>query len=416
MKLQKARGVRDFSFEEKIRRNDIADKLRSVFEKNGFSPIETPVLERFDVLSAKYAGGDEILKETFRLKDQGNRNLGLRYDLTVPLCRYIGMNPSVKFPFKRYQIERVFRDGPIKLGRYREFWQCDIDIIGVKGMLAEMQCIEVASSVFEETGIDVDIRINNRKILNGIMKDIGISDKADDVILSIDKLQKIGKKEVRKEIISKGVDEDKADSIFEYITRESFEDMDIKDEEGKQGLKEIKELFSYLSSINIKPVFDPSLARGLNYYNGTIFEVFLKNSDIKSACAAGGRYDNLISNFLGSKKDFPSVGISFGLDVLSDAIKNKGRKTKTDVFIIPINTTSECIRIARELRKDINVDLDIMGRGITKNLQYADSMGIMYCLIVGEDELKAGKYKLKNLESGDEENMRLEDIPPKVLK
>jgi len=178
MKLMNARGVRDFPPEEKILRNRVMDSLRYAFERYGFVPLETPIIEREEVLASKYAGGDEILKEMFRFTDQGKRKLALRYDLTVPFARYVGMNPTMKMPLKRYAMGRVFRDGPIKLGRYREFWQCDADIVGAKSMLADAECIKIAQLFFKSVGFDVKIEVNNRKLIDGILEAAGVpSDK-----------------------------------------------------------------------------------------------------------------------------------------------------------------------------------------------------------------------------------------------
>ncbi len=399
MELQKARGVRDFNPEEKIARNEIVDTIKKRFELSGFSPIETPIIERSDVLSSKFAGGSEILKEMFTFKDQGKRELALRYDLTVPLCRYIGMNPNIKMPFKRYQIERVFRDGPIKLGRYREFWQCDIDTIGCNSMMAETQLIEVADSIFKDLKLDVEIRINNRKLMNGFLRECGVED-YDGAILAIDKLEKLGEKVVKEELKIKNVKN--IDKIFKFLNIKTIDSVSLKDEEGKEGINELKELFSNLKELGIKIKFDISLARGLSYYTGTVFEIFLKDTEIKSAVAGGGRYDNIIGSFVGNRK-IPAVGISFGLEVLSDAIGKGDKKTVTKAFVIPINTKKECLKIVKELRENgVNADIDIMDRGISKNLQYVNSFGIPFAIIVGGDELKNKKIKIKNMKSGEE--------------
>ena len=412
--LQRAKGTRDFSPKETILRNKIVNILKNNFEKFGFSPIETPIIERFDVLASKYAGGDEILKEIFKFNDQGKRELALRYDLTVPLCRYIGMNLDIKFPFKRYQIERVYRDGPIKLGRYREFYQCDIDIIGSKSMLSELQLMEVAYNVFNELKLNVNIKINNRKLMNGLLNDLGIIKQEDKekIILSIDKLYKIGEEEVKKEILSIGINENKINELFNIFKIKNLNEIKVNNEIGKEGLNELKELFNYLDELNVKCTFDVTLARGLSYYTGTVFEIFLINNEIKSAVAGGGRYDNMISDFLESKQKYPAVGISFGLEVINDALKNEdGQKNVTELFIIPINTINECIKIASQLRKkNIKVDYDLMDRGISKNLQYANSLGIKYVAIIGEDELKNNKIKIKNMISGEEKLYNIEEI------
>ena len=378
MKLQRARGTRDFSPEKKILRQEIVCTLKSIFESYGFSPIETPILERLDLLSAKYAGGSEILKETFKLKDQGKRDLGLRYDLTVPFARFIAMNPNLKMPFKRYQIGRVFRDGPVKLARYREFWQCDVDIVGVSSIKADAELIRLTQDVFKKLNLDVVIQINSRKVLDAILEKTGIKNKTS-AILALDKLEKTGEAEVKKEL-EKIMPEQKAKKLLKEI-------------KSPKETPEIKELLKYIpNKKNIK--FIPSLARGLAYYTGTIFEVFLKNSEIKSAVAAGGRYDELISKLTESKNQYPAVGIAFGLDVIMDAVKNAEKKTVTEVYIIPIQTFKESFKIAQELRNEgIKTDIDLIGRGPSKNLNYANAMNIPYVIFIGKDELKKKKVK-----------------------
>src|SRR3990167_6624489 len=193
MELQLPKGTRDFSPEEKILRDKIVDTLKEVFELYGFAPLDTPILEKFDVLASKYAGGAEILKETFKLKDQGGRDLGLRYDLTVPLARYIGMNPNIKMPFKRYQIGEVFRDGPVASARYRQFLQCDVDVIGSSSMATDAEIVSLVYMVFCKLNLEVAVKINNRKLLNDILDYCGVEkDKQESIILSIDKLEKFG--------------------------------------------------------------------------------------------------------------------------------------------------------------------------------------------------------------------------------
>ena len=408
MKLMNAKGVRDFPPEKKIVRQQITDTLREVFELYGFSPLETPVLERFDVLASKFTGGEEILKETFRLSDQGERDLALRYDLTVPLCRFVAMNPTVKLPFKRYQMERVFRDGPLKKGRYREFWQCDADVVGSKGVAAEAELINLAIDAFKKLNLNIVVKVNNRKILNSIVDYAGIKEKdADSVILSVDKLEKIGKKGVEEELTKKGIKREQAEKLFEILAfkgtfNEKIELLSEKLKE-KEGVAEIQELFSYLNTCcNVN--FDLTLARGLAYYTGTVYEVFLEDSDITSSVAAGGRYDNMIGNLIGGNKEYPAVGISFGLDVLTDAIEcDEKRKSVADVFIIPIGTLKESLKVASILRKKgIRTDIDVNNKNISKNLNYINAQGIPYAAFIGEEENRLGKIKLKNMKTGEE--------------
>ncbi|MCP3682275.1 MAG: histidine--tRNA ligase [bacterium] len=415
MKHQIARGTRDLYGEEKIARDSVVETLKKVFAKYGFAPLETPLIERYATLSSKYAGGAEILKETFKLKDQGDRELGLRYDLTVPLCRFIAMNPTIKMPFKRYEIGSVYRDGPIKAGRYRQFVQCDVDIVGVNAKTAEAELIMLAQDAFKEIGLDVVIKVNNRKILNGILDVFEISDK-ESVILTIDKLDKIGADNVKKELKQKGVKN--VDKLMKVVQTKGnfYEKVNdlmrlVQSKEGITGIKEIEELFGYLKSKkNVE--FDTSLARGLVYYTGTVFEVFLKKGEIKSAIAAGGRFDEMIPQFLETKREYPAVGISFGLDVISDVVKKgAGVKTPTKVFVIPIKTFKKSLAIAQELRDaGVNTEIDLAERGISRNLDYANTLGIPYVVFIGAKELKEKKVKLRDMKTGNEKMLSVEKL------
>ncbi|MBT5215952.1 hypothetical protein HOM13_04420 [Candidatus Woesearchaeota archaeon] len=219
MELKRAKGTRDFLPEEKITRNNVVDILRKTFEKYGFNPLETPSLERMDVLSSKYAGGAEIMKETFTLKDQGGRDLGLRYDLTVPFARVIAMNKGLRMPYKRYAIGRVFRDGPLKLGRYREFWQCDVDVVGCKTFVAETELLNIVKEVFDKIGMDIVVKVNDRRLLDVIIEKSGVDkEKINEVILVIDKLDKIGIEAVKKELVdSVGIDKTVSDKLLEIV-------------------------------------------------------------------------------------------------------------------------------------------------------------------------------------------------------
>ena len=419
MELMNAKGVRDFAPKEKIMRQQVIDSLRSVFEEFGFNPIETPIIEKYELLSSKYAGGEEILKEVFKLKDQGGRKLALRYDLTVPFARFIAMNPNIKMPFKRYQIGRVYRDGPIKIGRYREFWQCDVDIVGNKNMAADAEMLAIADKVFKKLNLKVTIKLNNRKILDGILATSEIKEsKWIDVILSIDILKKQGKEEVEKELKRKGIKETK--KIFNLIEKKESNKKTLANltkaltsEIGKQGIKEMQELLNYLKSFDVKVDFDPSLARGLAYYTGPIYEIFLNNNIIKSATAAGGRYDDMIGKFIGNN-DYPAAGISFGVEVITEALKMAKRESKksvVNIYLIPIGTTNESIKIAQELRNaGIKVDIDLARKGPSKNLGYANSFDIPYVLFIGSDEIKKKKFKLKDMRTGKEEYLSINSI------
>ncbi len=419
MELSNAKGTRDFPPEEEILKQQVLGTLKSAFERYGFNPFDTPVLERLDVLASKYAGGSEILKEIFKLKDQGGRELALRYDLTVPFSRFIGMNPNLKMPFKTYQIGPVFRDGPIKLGRYRQFTQCDVDVVGISAMTAEAEIIMLSQEVFEKLELDAVIKVNNRKVLNAIVEAADIKTSPEDVILTLDKLEKVGAKAIEEELKSKKVSAASIKKLMELtsIKGTNLEKMEILEaelvsDEGKKGMAEIRELFSYLDDAdNVE--FDVSLARGLAYYTGTVFEAFLKKSEIKSAIAAGGRYDEMIGKFLNKGKDFPAVGISFGLDVIADALqlmKKKSQKSVAQVYVISIKTLPESLRITTKLRKaGIKADIDLIGKGISKNLDYANALGIPNVIFIGDDELKKQKVKLRNMVSGKEELLSVEE-------
>jgi len=407
--------------EKKIIKNSVVDALKEIFELYGYSPLETPILERYETLKEKYAGGAEILKETFKLKDQGKRILGLRYDLTVPFARYIAMNPNIKMPFKRYQIGEIFRDGPIKLGRYREFWQCDVDIVGVKEVSAESELLALAKNAFEKLGLDIIIKINNRKLLNGILKSLGIKENnIEPVILTIDKIEKIPLKDFKKELKKKKkkISDKQIKEIIKIFRENRIDSIKgkIDNEEGRQGIKEIKKLQEYLKIIGVNAKIDISLARGLSYYTGTVFEVFLKDSEIKSSVAAGGRYDRMIGSFTG-KGDYPAAGISFGLDVICDAIKKAEKLTVADIYIIPIRNLDKCLKIANELRKNsIKTDIDLMEKGLSKNLEYANAKKIPYVLICGPDELNQDKVKLKDMISGREELISLNEAVDRLKR
>jgi histidyl-tRNA synthetase len=427
MKLENSKGTKDFAPEEKIVREEAVSILKSVFELYGFSPLETPILNLFELLESKYAGGEEILKETFKLTDQGNRKLGLRFDLTVPLAKFVGINPDLKMPFKRYEIGKVFRDGPVKTGRMREFWQCDVDIIGASSMLAEAEILAIVNTAFNKLSLPVVIKLNSRKFLEGVLDFAGVKkDKRFDAIIAIDKLEKLGENEVIKEMESKGIPDDVVAKIMSIINmkgsnKELVSRMKelIKSEEGAEGLKEIEEILNYCASFGVGTVdFSPSLARGLAYYTGPVFEVFLKDSKITSAAAGGGRYDNMISSFLGREKEYPAVGIAFGLEVITEALREKGRfekKSVTQAFVIPIKTEKESIRVAEELRKSgVKTEMDILNRGISKNLAYANSMKIPYAVIVGGQELKQDKVKLRDMKSGEEEMLSVKEVIEKL--
>ncbi|MBI1729906.1 histidine--tRNA ligase [Candidatus Acetothermia bacterium] len=423
MELQLPRGMRDFPPEEKILRDRVITLLKETFERYGFSPLETPVVERWEVLASKYAGGDEILKESFKLKDQGDRDLGLRYDLTTPLARFIGMNPMIKRPFKRYHIGTVYRDGPIKQGRYREFYQCDVDTVGVHSALSDAEFILISLDVFEKLGFKIEVRVNNRVLLRELAEAAQVpSELINSGILSIDKLEKIGAKGVREEMLAKGLSPQAADLWLSYldVSGSNSEVLQAVQKIVPQsvGAKEMAALLNLLS--NTESVrFAPSLARGLGYYTGTIFEVFSLDPPFGSAVAGGGRYDNLIADFIGSKDPFPAIGISFGLEPILELLKEREgfkKKTVAQVYVIPIGVTKEGLLIAQELRRaGIKVDLDLAGKGMRANFEYANAYEIPYVVIIGKKELEQGKVTLRDMKTGEEQQLKLGEVIEKFI-
>lgn len=408
MAIEKARGVRDFSPIEMIERNKLVSVLRNTFERYGFLPLQTPMFERLSILTAKFAAGadSDAAKEIFKFSDQGNRELGLRFDLTVPLARYIAQNPNIKLPFKRYEIGRVYRDGPIKLGRYREFIQCDVDTIGVNGIEAEAELILLALDVFKQLGLDAYIEVNDRNILYSVLDYYKVNKKIqEEVIIVLDKLKKIGKKHVVDEIIKLNVNN--ANEIIETLTNNAK----LKEIANTGNIDKLLDLVG-LDNV----IFSPTLARGLTYYTGMVFEGFLRDSEITSSICGGGRYDNLIGLY--GNKEMPAVGISFGIEPITESLKlmrNAEQKSTTKVFIVPIQTFSDSLKITQTFRSNgINTEIDLMGKGISKNLNYANSQCIPYSIIVGSDELESGKFKLKDMALGIELELSLDEIIKKL--
>jgi len=422
-KLQLPRGMRDYPPEEKILREEVVSLLKETFERYGFNPLETPVVERWEVLAAKYGGGEEILKETFRLRDQGGRELGLRYEMTTSLARFVALNPTRKRPLKLYQIGPVFRDGPIKRGRLRQFWQCDADIVGAKPPLADAEILNLTLDFFAELGLEVEIRLNNRRLLSDLIGALAPAGAEPiSVILSLDKLDKLGAEGVAQELRSKGLGEREIERLLELATISGANEERIarlKGLVGSHGLEEIERVLAHLDRPE-RVSFTPALARGLAYYTGTVFEVYLKRGGLAASLAAGGRYDDLIGGFMGAKERVPAVGISFGLEPIMEAVKPskvQGPKSQVEVFVIPIGTAvvEEGRKIAQHLRRvGVKTDIDLLGRGVSANLEYANAYGIPYAVFVGPEELAQGKVKLRDMESGKEELLTVEEIISKL--
>jgi len=422
MKLRNLKGTKDFFPEEQQIRNKIRNTLEESFQRFGFMPLETPTICYYNLLASKYAGGAEILKEVYKLSDQGKRELGLRYDLTVPFAKVIGMNPSLSMPFKRYEIGKVFRDGPIKTGRLREFIQCDVDAVGIKSMLAEAELMSMAFEVFEKLDLDVYIDYNNRKLLFGILSSIGIDDNIlNSVVLTLDKIKKIGWDGVKMELEEKRINKSIIEKLYEVLNvrEENILEYFLNNYQNplvKEGVKELIELSDYLIKLNLldKVTLNPFLARGLDIYTGTIYEIYLSDDSITSSIGGGGRYDKIIGGFLNNGLEYPAVGISFGLDVIYTALSMKYDSKENpmlDLLLIPLNTEKECLKIANGLRKQgLCVDIDMSGRKLNKVLNTANKKNIPYVIIIGENEILSNKVSIKIMDTGEVKECNIGDI------
>lgn len=427
MELRNLKGTRDFLPEEQIVRDRLKGTLEDAFQRYGYMPLETPILCSFELLASKYGGGAEILKEIYRLNDQGNRELGLRYDLTTPFAKVISMNPYLNMPFKRYEIGKVFRDGPVKTGRMREFIQCDVDIAGVKSMMAEAELMSMVVSVFDELNLDIYISYNNRKLLFGILASIGVrKEEINEVVLTLDKVEKIGQDGIQNEMLEKGIDRIIIDRLLKLIKDENIYNLDyllrtFESSLVSEGIKELRELNSFLEGMQIinKVRFNPFLARGLDIYTGTVYEVFLLDNSISSSIAAGGRYDKIIGLFLNNGNEYPAVGVTFGLDVIYTALTlNPSTQVipLIDLLIIPIGTEKESLKLAWDLRKQgIKVDIEMSGKRLVKSLNNANKKGIPYVIVLGQDEIQSGRVTIKDMLNGESIEVDMEEIKEYIM-
>lgn len=419
IELRNVKGTTDYSPKEQYIRNYISDTLKNVFEKYGYKPLQTPLLCYYDLLALKYDEENDILKEVYKVKDQGNRNLALRYDLTVPFAKYIAINQNTKLPFKRYEIGEVFRNGPVKLGRDREFIQCDVDVVGIEGQLIEAEFVALYVEAYKKLEIDVIIKYNNRKFLSGIIIEAGIPNEfITDTITIIDKFEKLTKQELEQEFLKIGVNKDQIEKLYSFLQMNSEELINIKSENEilNQGIKELETLKGYIAKLDLLQYvqFSPSLARGQEYYTGTVFEVYDAKGEIKSSIGGGGRYDKMITDFIDDGKQYPAVGISFGLNVIYEILKDReefAEKALTDIFIIPMGTEIECLKIAEILRKaNYKVEIEMKQRKMKKSLEYANEENIPYVFILGEDELKQNIISIKNMKEKTQTTISLDKI------
>lgn len=422
MKLQNVKGSIDYLPDTQILRNKVINTLSNTFEEYGYLPVETTTLCYYEILASKYAGGAEILKEVYKLNDQGERDLALRYDLTVPFSKIIAMNKGLNLPFRRYEIGKVFRDGPVKVGRNREFYQCDVDVCGIEGQYVEAELFAMAFSCYKDLGIDIYIEWNNRKFLSGIILECDIDENlVSPVILAVDKLAKIGEDGVRKELEEYQISSDKLDKLFEYfklsldILEESFKDSN--NELLKEGINEILTLNDYLAGLGLEDArFTPYLARGLEIYTSTVWEVFDKNKNVTCAIGAGGRYDNIITNFIGDGNKYPAVGMSFGLVPICEILSKKESENKEslyDLYIVPMSDDEniEALKLANNLRsKGIKVIVEMKRRKIKKCMEWADKNSVPYVIVIGGNEVESGKIEIKDMNNYDTNEVSISDV------
>jgi histidyl-tRNA synthetase len=416
MDYQNVKGTQDYLPNAEVVRRDIRRTLEDVFIQYGCKPLETPIINYTELLASKYGGGAEILEEMYTLTDRGERNLALRYDLTIPFAKVVAMNPTLRMPFKRYEIGKVFRDGPIKTGRFREFTQCDVDIVGVESQIAEAELMIMALDAFKKLDIDVIIQYNNRKLLTGMLTLFGTdSENINRVVLILDKLEKVGLEAVVTELNEQGLSNSTITFIKQFLTDDEnsnlsyFESFAEQNAEVRQGLNELKEVESYLEFLGVtnQCEFNPFLARGLEIYTGTIYEIFLADQSIKSSIGSGGRYDNAIAGLIGTNESFSTVGISFGLDVIYTAVSLSNKEGKecpyVDYYIVPIGTQKESLLVASYLRsKGYKVEYEMSNKKLGKALDKANKEKIRNVIIIGEDEVRNNQFKVKDMYTGEE--------------
>lgn len=433
------KGTRDFGPLEMAERNYIFDTVRTVFRTYGYSQIDTPAMENLSTLLGKY--GDEGDKLLFRILNSGDAfgsvdmekpltpqvcEKGLRYDLTVPFARYVVSHQSeISFPFKRFQIQPVWRADRPQKGRYREFYQCDVDAIGSKSQLCELELVQIVEDVFRKLDIRVLLKINNRKVLTGLAEVCGHPDKVVDITVAIDKLDKIGLEAVKEELRAKGLDDNAIATLEPVLHLSGTTEEKLKamrgimsgSPAGLKGLDELEELFGYIreAGISIPVEMDLSLARGLNYYTGAIFEVKALDFQIGSICG-GGRYDNLTGIF--GLPDMSGVGISFGADRIYDVLKGLGGfpenlKSSTRLLFANMGDGLAYLSpVAAGLRRTgIPVEIYPDAAKLKRQFDYADRKNIPFISITGSSEMEAASVNIKNLASGEQRSFSKDDIP-----
>ena len=412
---------------DQIKFNSLVDKIRKSYEKFGFLPLDTPIIEMADVLLAK-AGG-ETEKQIYRF-NKGETDLALRFDLTVPLAKYIcEYNNDISFPFKRYQIGKVYRGERPQKGRYREFYQCDIDIIG-DGELSIVNDAEMPSVIYttiKEFGFDkFTIRINNRKLLNGLFAELNLEEQSVEIMRIIDKLEKIGRENVVKCLQDLKVADEKIQKILNFIEidgttdekLQKLENLNFTNELFIQGLNELKQVVKYVRLFGVPDSnfkVDLTIARGLDYYTGTVYETFLDDYRELGSVCSGGRYDNLAEFY--TDKKMPGVGVSIGLTRLFSKLSelnilNEKDESISKVLVVSMtDDISRALEVATKIRDEgINTDVYLENKKIKAKFKYADKLKIPYVAVIGEEEEKNGTVSLKNMESGEQEEMSVEKM------
>ena len=443
------KGTRDFLPEVMVRRNYIFDTIKTVFKRFGFQPIETPSMENLSTLLGKY--GEEGDKLLFRILNSGDFmsgveqngemlhsekiagkicEKGLRYDLTVPFARFVVQyRDQISFPFRRYQIQPVWRADRPQKGRYREFYQCDVDIVGSNSLLNEAELVQIVDEVFNALKINVVLKINNRKVLAGIAEYIGKPDALVDITVAIDKLDKIGIEAVNAELAQKGLDENAIEKLQPILfmkgdAREKFAQLKslmAGIEVGEKGIEELETLFDYIDDMNvgIEYELDLTLARGLNYYTGAIFEVKAKDVAMGSI-SGGGRYDNLTGIF--GLQGVSGVGISFGADRIYDVLTElnlfpERNVDSTEVIFLNFGKNEEryCLPYLQQLRRNgINAEIYPDSAKIQKQMKYADQRGIPVVVMAGEDEMNNKTFTVKWMKEGRQENIDADNLLEKI--
>jgi len=412
---QALRGMRDFLPERMILRHHVIGVFRRVFERYGFAPLDTPAVEYADTLEGKY--GEEADKLIYKFEDRGGRQVGLRYDLTVPLARVVALYPELPKPFKRYQIAPVWRAERPQKGRYREFWQCDVDTVGTSSMLADAEILAVLHDALVQLGFrNFVMRLNNRKLLKGLSAYAGVPEGEEaSVLRSVDKLDKIGEVGVRTELLEKGFAATVVDRLFDLLAPGEGDDVLARlrvsladNPDAQQGIAELEQVREYLGALGVPETayrIDLAMVRGLDYYTGPIFETVVEEPRIGSI-TGGGRYDHLVGIFSG--RDIPAVGSTLGLERIVDVMEALGlfpeEKTRTQVLVtlFDADTTPEALRLATELRgAGVRAEVYLGEKGgLKRQLAYANNQGIPWVALLGPDEIARGEVTLRDMRDG----------------